>query len=906
MRSPLEIRYRFGPLERRGWIGALRPGQLAILSTAVFLTILAVQALKSGVGLFLGVLILSFGALLTFVPLYGRPLNEWVPVIGVFMARKATGRSRFRSRAPEAGTRFAGGDEAVKLPDSIGRVELLAFPFRGVELGVLADRTNHTFSAVIQARARSFVLLDPVDKAHRLAGWAGVIAGLAREGSPISRVQWIERTAPDDPDALSRYLREAIDPSIGLDALPLQSYLRLTHAAAPVTEQHELYIVLQVNASKAGRAIKQAGGKDTGACMVLARELETMARRLESAEVEVLHALGPRRLAATIRLSYDPHARANLARLDSVDPNRSGVSPRNAWPMRAEEHWSYYRTNDVVHATYWIAEWPRIDVGPDFLAPLLVQTRSMRTVAVTMEPVPPLKAMRAVGFAKTAEPGRRREPPRAGARRRPRRRPLLRLHHRHRRQPRSPRRSHRRGRARRRPVPPGTPALRRRTGTHLLLHAANGPRPEMRIKPRRPAHRVTTAHLQAAYPFISEGGLGSEGVYIGRDVFGGSFCYDAWSLYGKEITGPNMLVIGQIGYAKSSLVKTFLWRQLLFGRTAWVIDPKGEYDALAAMCGVEPIRFASGGSLRLNPLDPMIGGDAQLALLRSISGVMLGRNLRPEEDACLERAHDEAVVEAARRNSQPIIPQVVNRLLEPSDATAHELRTSTVRLAEDGRQLALSLRRMGAGDLRGMFDGPTSPGLDLSGRLVVFNLREVKDEARPILMACTAAWLQGSWARNDGVRRIVVLDEAWVVLRHLAIARWLRESWKLARQYGVQNIAVMHRLSDLTAAGDSGSEQVQLAKGLLEDSETRVIYRQSPGEVEQARELLGLTQTEVEQIPMLERGEALWRVGRRSFIVQHRIDPLLEREIVDTDANMGPRSAPWITAEADEAVDSAS
>jgi hypothetical protein len=387
--------------------------------------------------------------------------------------------------------------------------------------------------------------------------------------------------------------------------------------------------------------------------------------------------------------------------------------------------------------------------------------------------------------------------------------------------------------------------------------------------------------------------LGSEGVYIGRDVFGGSFCFDPWALYGKEITGPNMLVIGQIGYAKSSLVKSYLWRQLLFGRTAWVIDPKGEYDQLAAMCGVEPIRFASGGTLRL-------------ALLRSIAGVMLGRNLRPEEDACLERAHHEAVVEANNRNAQPIIPQVVGRLLEPSDATAYELRTSPARLAEDGRQLALSLRRMGAGDLRGMFDGPTSPGLDLSGRLVVFNLREVKDEARPILMACTAAWLQGSWARNDGVRRIVVLDEAWVVLRHLAIARWLRESWKLARQYGVQNIAVMHRLSDLTAAGDSGSEQVQLAKGLLEDSETRVIYRQSPGEVEQARELLGLTQTEVDQIPTLERGEALWRVGRRSFIVQHRIDPLLEREIVDTDANMGPRSAPWMAPEAAEAADSAS
>ncbi|MGH2813634.1 MAG: SCO6880 family protein, partial [Actinomycetota bacterium] len=404
MRShQLEVRYRFGPLERRGWVGSLRPGQLLLLGVAVFLTIVVVQALKSGFGLLLAVLVLSLGGLATFVPLHGRTLNEVVPVVGIFLARKATGRNRYRSAAPETGTHFDGGDQPVRLPSSIGRVELLAFPFRGVELGVLADRPNHTFSAVIQARARSFVLLDPVDKAHRLAGWAGVITGLAREGSPISRVQWIERTAPDDPDALSRYLREAIDPSIGLDTLPLQSYLRLTHAAAPVTEQHELHIVLQLNASKAGRAIKQAGGKDTGACLVLARELETMARRLEAAEVEVLHALGPRRLAATIRLSYDPHARANLARLDSVDPGRGGVSPRNAWPMRAEEHWGYYRTNDVVHATYWIAEWPRIDVGPDFLAPLLVQTRSMRTVAVTMEPVPPLKAMRAVGFAKTAD-----------------------------------------------------------------------------------------------------------------------------------------------------------------------------------------------------------------------------------------------------------------------------------------------------------------------------------------------------------------------------------------------------------------------------------------------------------------------------------------------------------------------
>ena len=149
MRSPLEVRYRFGPLERRGWVGSLRPGQVLVLGAAVFLTIVVVQALKSGLGLVLAALMLSLGGLGTFVPLHGRTLNEWVPVIGIFLSRKATGRSRYRSAAPETGTHFAGGDQPVRLPDSIGKVELLAFPFRGVELGVLADWAAGTFSAVI-------------------------------------------------------------------------------------------------------------------------------------------------------------------------------------------------------------------------------------------------------------------------------------------------------------------------------------------------------------------------------------------------------------------------------------------------------------------------------------------------------------------------------------------------------------------------------------------------------------------------------------------------------------------------------------------------------------------------------------------------------------------------------------
>ncbi len=126
------------------------------------------------------------------------------------------------------------------------------------------------------------------------------------------------------------------------------------------------------------------------------------------------------------------------------------------------------------------------------------------------------------------------------------------------------------------------------------------------------------------------------------------------------------------------------------------------------------------------------------------------------------------------------------------------------------------------------------------------------------------------------------------MLANLGVARWLQSSWKLSRAFGVANMAVVHRLSDLRAAGAVGSEQVGLAEGLLSDSETRVVYAQPPGELPTATALLSLSSTEAELLPQLRRGVALWKVGAQSFLVQHLLSPL-ERALVDTDAAMAPR-----------------
>ncbi len=415
---------------------------------------------------------------------------------------------------------------------------------------------------------------------------------------------------------------------------------------------------------------------------------------------------------------------------------------------------------------------------------------------------------------------------------------------------------------------------------------------------RVPAHRISTAHLQAAYPFIAEAGLGGRGVFIGQDLFGGgSFCYDPFEFYSQGLlTDPNMIVLGHIGRGKSSLVKTYIVRQQVFGRKAAVMDPKGEYGDLAAALGVTPLRLMPGGSIRMNPLDPGPGADElrneetiarQEALLTSISEAALKRRLQPPEQTACRLALDHA----RSKSSQPTIPDVAASLLRPNFQAATRAHTTPERLAEDGRDIALELLRLCEGDLRGMFDGQTSIDMDWDGPFVVIDLSVVhQSDALPILMTCAAAWLQSAFARPGAGKRIIVIDEAWSILKTVGIARWLQANFKLSRAYGIQNMVVMHRASDLKATGDVGSETRTIAEGLLSDAGTRVIYAQSPDEIVHASELLDLSGTEAAILPSLGRGEALWKVGSRSFVVRHLLGKS-ELALVNTDARMGETAA---------------
>ena len=397
------------------------------------------------------------------------------------------------------------------------------------------------------------------------------------------------------------------------------------------------------------------------------------------------------------------------------------------------------------------------------------------------------------------------------------------------------------------------------------------------------AHRLTTAHLQAAYPFVAEGGLGGRGAFIGRDLFGGSFIYDAFELYEQGvITSPNMIIAGQLGRGKSALVKTLCLREQVFGRRIVVMDPKGEYAQLASFCDTKVIGLRPRGRLRLNPLDARIAHEDQLRLLQAISAAALDRVLRPQEKTALERALEEA----GKGRGEATLPKVVEALLDPSEEAASSISADRSALIEWGRETAYELRRLVTGDLKGMFDGKTSKSIDLSADMVVLDLSAVYDsDALGILMTCAAAWLQGVLAESTDRKTIFVLDEAWAILSNLGIAKWLQASFKLSRARGLQNIAVMHRFSDLAATGAQGSQQERVARGLLSDTETRVVYAQPHSEIQATKELLGLTTTEAALLPQLDRGVALWKIGERSFLVWHLLGET-ERALIDTDARM--------------------
>lgn len=398
-----ERRYRFGPLERLAVVGPLRAGQVAVIGAAALLGLGSMYALRSIWGLLIALAAMLAAGASIFVPIEGRSVEEWAPVALGWALRR---RGGYRSNSVGAGFRAGPGGDIVgerSAPPQLAGVELLSIPYGSEQVGVIAERQQGTYTAVLAVRAGSFGLRDPGEQERKLDAWGAVLASCARDGSPVRRLQWVERTLPGDGDQLASHLQERRDRGMAIDSSLVRSYIELIESGAPASEEHEILLALQIDQKRGSRELRRLGGGEEASCSLLLREAEGLAERLAIAELSVYGVLAPRQLAAVIRDGFDPFGRQGRARATLGDPERAGVDPELAGPTAAETSWATYRSDSALHATYWIAGWPRAEVGPAFLTPLLMQSGALRTVSVTIEPTPYSVAMRKAEAAQTAE-----------------------------------------------------------------------------------------------------------------------------------------------------------------------------------------------------------------------------------------------------------------------------------------------------------------------------------------------------------------------------------------------------------------------------------------------------------------------------------------------------------------------
>jgi hypothetical protein len=350
-------RYRFGPRERGGTLAGWRPGQIVTVAVGLAFGVLVLRAEPDvlGVGAAIGILVL-YGAL-AIVPVSGRTGEEWVPVAVCWAAR----------RTRESGGRRMGALRGVRL---------LRADWHG--MGVVHDRTTRTLTAALSLRGRSFALLGPDEQDRRVAGWSSVLASLAHEGSVVHRVQWVAASFPDDGQAVRSYLAAE---AVAAPSACTASYEGLlgdmdTHACG-----HDVVLAVQV---------RLARSVEVG-CATLAREMGSLVRLLADADLQVDSILSSEDLARQLVRTYVPEG------------GGSKWFPRgDPWPMAMEETWSTVRVDGMLHATFWVAEWPRTEVRSDFLAPLLLGA-ARSTFSVVMEPLGPDAAVRKVEASRTAD-----------------------------------------------------------------------------------------------------------------------------------------------------------------------------------------------------------------------------------------------------------------------------------------------------------------------------------------------------------------------------------------------------------------------------------------------------------------------------------------------------------------------
>ncbi len=369
------------------------------------------------------------------------------------------------------------------------------------------------------------------------------------------------------------------------------------------------------------------------------------------------------------------------------------------------------------------------------------------------------------------------------------------------------------------------------------------------------ANNLNTDPLSTTFPFVSSDLSSNEGILYGINRHNNSLIlFDRFKL-----ENANMVVFAKSGAGKSYTIKLEVLRSMMFGTSVIIIDPENEYRHLCDAVGGSFVSISLNSDLHLNPFDlpKAVEGETNTGIFRngiaSLIGllhVMLG-DVSPEEDTVLDRAIRETY--ASRDITETTD---YSQLTKEEYPTLSDLYQVLLNL-EGGNSLALRLERYTEGIFGGFLNHATNVSLD--NQLLVFNIRDLEEELRPVAMYMV---LQFIWneIRSDLKKRLIVVDEAWVMMQHEDAAAFMFGIAKRCRKYYAGLTTITQDISDFMSS--------RYGKPIITNSSLQLLLRQSPASIELIGETFYLTDHEKFLLLESSVGEGIFFAGTKHAAIK--------------------------------------
>jgi len=393
---------------------------------------------------------------------------------------------------------------------------------------------------------------------------------------------------------------------------------------------------------------------------------------------------------------------------------------------------------------------------------------------------------------------------------------------------------------------------------------------------------MSTGAISTSFPFTSADLSQDNGILYGINMHNsGLVIFDRFTL-----ENGNAVVFAKSGAGKSFTVKLEALRSLMMGTEIFIIDPENEYEKMCDAVAGSYVRLSLSSSTRINPFDlpkvvdteeadnalrsnlitlhgllRLMMGGAQAQMADNVNAQLVPA-LSPVEESDLDTALIETYAKTGITND-PLTHKV-------PPPTISDLYETLLHMGGTGPQLAQRLRKYTTGTFAGIFSQPSN--IDINNPLIVFNIRDLEDELRPVAMYIVLNYIWNK-TKTDRKRRLLVVDEAWQLMKYEDSANFLFSLAKRARKYNLGITTITQDVEDFMGS--------RMGRAIVANASMQMLLKQSSSAVDVLAEVFKLTEEEKKRLSQFPVGQGLFFAGQNHVHLQV-VASATETELIST------------------------